>query len=305
MKPLTLRASKVAELREKAKTRLGNRARLSLTVRSPVPLTRLIQSAWSRPAWGRRAPFKDAASLRFAAAADDAGATVGGSRSRYRARADRPKDRKERYANRDRALMFPNVLMRWGLKSLTRVAWSALPIVLMLEAVPAHAFAQSPVCHAIRRGESATQAARRVTGNGQNAYQEWFQIMNPSSRFVPKSQYNRIRLGWRACVITPAIIFERTSRRRARGCRRIRSSQRLPCSRRTGGARRHSRTRTPAMDRARRLRRRSKTRGCRSQDAVALRGDGCALVRVADGRRLSHSQEDGVPHRAVLCPSIR
>src|SRR4051812_4594389 len=100
---------------------------------------------------------------------------------------------------------FPNVLMRWGLKSLTRLAWSALPIVLMLEAVPAHAVGQSPACRAIRPGESATQAARRVTGSGQNAYQDWFQIMNPSSRFVPKSQYSRVRPGWRACVITRAM----------------------------------------------------------------------------------------------------
>ncbi len=218
--------------------------------------------------------------------------------------------------------MFTNVLMRCGLQSLTRVARSALPIVLMLGAAATHASAQSPVCHAIRRGESATQAARRVTGNAQNAYREWFQIMNPSSRLVPKSQYNRIGLGWRACVITPAIphaghTFERTSRRRARGCRGIRSSQRLPCSRSTGctcstrergstggarGTRERGRQRWTA---ARRLRRRSKTRGCRSQDAVALRCDDCALVRVADGRRLSHSQEDGVPHRAALCPSIR
>jgi hypothetical protein len=42
-----------------------------------------------------------------------------------------------------------------------------------------------------------------VTGDGRNAYQAWFQIMNPSSRFVPKSQYNRIRAGWRACIIKP------------------------------------------------------------------------------------------------------
>ena len=112
---------------------------------------------------------------------------------------------KERYANRDRALMCPNVLMRWELPSLTRVAWSALLIVLLLEAVPAQAFAQSPVCHPMRRGESATEAARRVTGNGQNAYRDWFQLMTPSSSLVPKSQYNRIRLGWRACVITPAM----------------------------------------------------------------------------------------------------
>jgi hypothetical protein len=82
-------------------------------------------------------------------------------------------------------------------------AWFAL-IVLMLEALPTDAFAQSPVCHAIRRGESAAQAARRMTGNGRNAYQTWFQIMNASSRFVPKSQYGRIHAGWRACVV-PAI----------------------------------------------------------------------------------------------------
>jgi hypothetical protein len=42
-----------------------------------------------------------------------------------------------------------------------------------------------------------------VTGDGRNAYQAWFQIMNRSSRFVPKSQYNRVRAGWRACIITP------------------------------------------------------------------------------------------------------
>jgi hypothetical protein len=84
-----------------------------------------------------------------------------------------------------------------------RVAWPAL-IVLTLEAFATQAFAQSPVCHAIRRAESATQAARRTTGNGRNAYQAWFQIMNASSRFVPKSQYDRIHAGWRACVI-PAV----------------------------------------------------------------------------------------------------
>ena len=87
---------------------------------------------------------------------------------------------------------------------MTRVAWSALLIVLMRGA-STDAFAQSVVCYAMSRGESAAQAARRVTGNDQNAYQQWFQIMDPSARFVPKSQYNRIRAGWRACVIKPAI----------------------------------------------------------------------------------------------------
>jgi hypothetical protein len=89
---------------------------------------------------------------------------------------------------------------------MTRVASSALIVLigLMLETLPADAFVLSRVCHDIRRGESATQAARRMTGNARNAYQPWFQIMNASSRFVPKSQYDHIRAGWRACVSTPA-----------------------------------------------------------------------------------------------------
>ena len=109
----------------------------------------------------------------------------------------------ERYANGGAALALPILLMRYGLRPMTRIAWSAL-IVLTLEALPTDAFARSPVCHVIRRGESAAQAARRTTGNGRNAYQAWFQIMNASSRFVPKSQYDRIHAGWRACVV-PAI----------------------------------------------------------------------------------------------------
>ena len=87
---------------------------------------------------------------------------------------------------------------------MTRAAWSPLLIVLMLGALPTDAFAQSPACQSIERGESAVQAAQRLTGNGQNAYQEWFQIMNRSSKFVPKSQYDRIGAGWRACVMQPA-----------------------------------------------------------------------------------------------------
>ena len=115
------------------------------------------------------------------------------------------------------ALTFPIFRMRCGLRPMTRVAWSAL-IVLMLEALPTDAFAQSPVCHAIRRGESATQAARRMTGNGRNAYQAWFQIMNASSRFVPKSQYDRIHAGWQACVVS----------RPSRACLRTRITSKSP-----------------------------------------------------------------------------
>ena len=63
---------------------------------------------------------------------------------------------------------------------------------------------ESLVCQAIRRGESAPQVARRLTGDSRNTYQTWFQIRNASSRFVPKSQYNAIRAGWRACLLKPA-----------------------------------------------------------------------------------------------------
>jgi hypothetical protein len=68
----------------------------------------------------------------------------------------------------------------------------------------APAVAQSLVCHPIRRGESAGQAARRVTGDSRNAYRASFQIMNGASRFIPKSQYNRVRAGWRACLVRPS-----------------------------------------------------------------------------------------------------
>ena len=95
--------------------------------------------------------------------------------------------------------------MRCVLRPATRIVRCVLPIVLILAVAPTAAAAQSPVCQTIRRGESATQVARRLTGDSRNTYQTWFQIMNPSSRFVPKSQYNRIRAGWQACVLKPAI----------------------------------------------------------------------------------------------------
>jgi hypothetical protein len=81
------------------------------------------------------------------------------------------------------------------------IARCALTSVLALAVWPSSAFSQTPVCHAIRGGETATQLARRLTGDGRNTYQPWFQIMDASSRFVPKSQYDRIRRGWRACIV--------------------------------------------------------------------------------------------------------
>src|SRR5262245_6613813 len=93
--------------------------------------------------------------------------------------------------------------MRCGLRSFTRTARCALPVIAML-IEPAAGFAQGVVCHTIRVGESAPEAARRVTGDSRNTYKASFQIMNAASRFIPKSQYDRIRPGWQACVIRPA-----------------------------------------------------------------------------------------------------
>jgi 3D (Asp-Asp-Asp) domain-containing protein len=77
--------------------------------------------------------------------------------------------------------------------------------VLLLAVAPTAALAQSLVCHAIRRGDTASHVAQRLTGSGRNKYQPWFQIMAPSGSFIPKSQYDRVRPGWRACVVTRAI----------------------------------------------------------------------------------------------------
>ena len=87
----------------------------------------------------------------------------------------------------------------------TRIARCALPMVMLLACAPAAAYSESLDCHSIRRGESAAQVARRITGDSRDAYQTWFQIRNASSRFVPKSQYGSIRAGWQACLLKPIV----------------------------------------------------------------------------------------------------
>jgi hypothetical protein len=81
----------------------------------------------------------------------------------------------------------------------------ALLFVLLLAVRPSAAFSQTSVCQAIRVGETAAQLARRITGDSRNTYQPWFQIMDRSSRFVPKSQYDRIRPGWHACIVKETV----------------------------------------------------------------------------------------------------
>ena len=81
----------------------------------------------------------------------------------------------------------------------------ALPLVVIVAAFPSAAVSQSSVCQPIRSGETVTQLARRITGDGRNKYKPWFQIVDASARYVPKSQYDRIRPGWRACIVKQTI----------------------------------------------------------------------------------------------------
>ena len=87
------------------------------------------------------------------------------------------------------------------MRPIKKIFQYALALVLALAAAPLVAFSQSSVCYQIRAGETAAQLARRITGDARNEYQPWFQIIDSSSRSVPKSQYDRIRRGWRACVV--------------------------------------------------------------------------------------------------------
>jgi hypothetical protein len=95
--------------------------------------------------------------------------------------------------------------MSCGSPSIETLSRCALPLILALAAGPSSAFAETPVCHSIRGGETASQLARRITGSSRNKYEPWFQIRDRSSRFVPKSQYDRIRSGWQACIVKETI----------------------------------------------------------------------------------------------------
>jgi len=83
---------------------------------------------------------------------------------------------------------------------MTRFSLGAWPLVLTLAVRPSAAFAQSFACYTLQRGDTASRAAKRITGNASNKYQPWFDIIDFSDRSVPKSQYDRIRSGWRACI---------------------------------------------------------------------------------------------------------
>jgi hypothetical protein len=74
-------------------------------------------------------------------------------------------------------------------------------VLLLLCAAPLLAEAQQFVCSPIRRGDTASRLARRLTGNSAAAYSVAFQVRDPARQlFVPKSQYVRLSTHWEACV---------------------------------------------------------------------------------------------------------
>ena len=84
---------------------------------------------------------------------------------------------------------------------MTRSSRCAWPIVLTLAAGPSAAFAKPLACYPVQRGDNTSRLAQRMTGDASNKYQPWFDIVDVAGRSVPKSQYDRVRSGWRACVL--------------------------------------------------------------------------------------------------------
>jgi hypothetical protein len=76
-------------------------------------------------------------------------------------------------------------------------------VAALVAAAPAQrAVAQSLLCATIRPGEDAEHAAQRITGAARNTREPWFQILDATSRVVPKADYASARAGWYACVAT-------------------------------------------------------------------------------------------------------
>ena len=86
-----------------------------------------------------------------------------------------------------------------------RASVRALPLVVIMTTA-ASASAQTLACYPIRPGDTAARLARQLTGNADNRYQPWFQIVEPlSDTVIAKRNYRRIQAGWHVCVATERI----------------------------------------------------------------------------------------------------
>jgi hypothetical protein len=77
----------------------------------------------------------------------------------------------------------------------------ALAFLLTAGSVTVASAAPRLICYTVHRGETAAEAAARLTGNPRSVHEPWFQFFDPpAARFIPKSQYRQIRRGWYACI---------------------------------------------------------------------------------------------------------
>jgi hypothetical protein len=76
----------------------------------------------------------------------------------------------------------------------------------MIVTAAASASAETLACYPIRPGDTAARLARQLTGNPDNRYQPWFQIVEPlSETVISKRNYSRIQAGWHVCLATERI----------------------------------------------------------------------------------------------------
>ena len=67
------------------------------------------------------------------------------------------------------------------------------------------------LCEPVRPGDTAVRVAARLMHRERSWREPTFQIFDPvGARFIPKTQYNRIRPGWQACVVesSPASVAQ-------------------------------------------------------------------------------------------------
>ena len=85
----------------------------------------------------------------------------------------------------------------------------AIGLLVLLVSEPALVARQSVVCSAIHAGETGPAVALRLTGDADNLYQPWFQIVDSRGRRVPQSQSTSLRSTWRACLAADVATLSR------------------------------------------------------------------------------------------------
>ena len=84
----------------------------------------------------------------------------------------------------------------------TRLARYATLAFLVLAVGSGEAPGQGMACLRVGPGDTAAELAWRLSGSASNTREPWFQILNPATgRFVSKSTYDHILIGWQACLV--------------------------------------------------------------------------------------------------------